>query len=255
MEELWLQLRGLVIWYAKRYIQKFTKADGNTLGGIELDDLIQSGYIAVDRAVNEYDSSKGTFTAFLAFYIKNEFREAAGTRTDKQLNDPINKALSLDAPLSEDNPEGDTQFEFIPDPYNQFDEADERIFQDQLHEALENAINSLPDRQAQTIRAEYWDGCSLKEIAQKEGISVERVRQIRNSGLQNIRANYTKDLEQFIDFKTPYYKGNGPTNFNLTKTSGVERLVLWREQLRKTLGKRYSEDELQKMSIWNLYEN
>lgn len=233
MEDLWLQLRGLVVWYARRYYTRITKFDGTTKGSVDIDDLTQSGYLALADAVADYDATKGaSFTTYLHFHIKKEFRKAVG-RSDKQLRDPLNDALSLDVPVNEDDPDGLTKLEFVPDQRDDISDADDRIFLEELHNAIERALDTLPQKQAVAIRSEFWDGRTLKETAEKMGYStIERVRQLRQAGLQRIRnSSDGKKLEQFLDDRIDYYKGGGLSSCAQDRRH-VECLVIRREYLR-----------------------
>ena len=218
MEDLWLQLRGLVVWYARRYYTRITKFDGTTKGSVDIDDLTQSGYLALADAVADYDSTKGAFTTYLHFHIKKEF---------------LNDALSLDVPVNEDDPDGLTKLDFVPDQRDDISDADDRIFLEELHNAIERALDTLPQKQAVAIRSEFWDGRTLKETAEKMGYStIESVRQLRQAGLQRIRnSSDGKKLEQFLDDRIDYYKGSGLSG-NAQNRRHVECLVIRREYLR-----------------------
>lgn len=235
IEELWMQLRDLVALYAQRYYKKLIKFDGTAFGCVDVDDLIQSGYLAVVAAVADYDSTKGaSFTTYLYFHIKKEFRSAIG-RSGRQLRDPLNHAMSLDVPLNEDDPDSMTRLDFVPDLRDDIADADEKIFQEQLHDALEKALNTLPSNQAQAIRSEYLEGCTLQETADKIGCStIESVRCLCQAGMQRIRnSSEGKKLEQFLDRNINYYNGTGLSTFVRTNTSQVERMVMQRERYRK----------------------
>ncbi|MBD5170043.1 MAG: hypothetical protein HDT20_08015 [Oscillibacter sp.] len=75
LTELWDQVRRLVCQQARRWA-----AGGR--GGVEVEDLQQAGFIAVLRAADSFDSSKGAkFTTALDYYLKQEFTAAVGQRT------------------------------------------------------------------------------------------------------------------------------------------------------------------------------
>lgn len=235
MEELWLQLRNLVAWYARRYYKRIIMFDGTVPGSIEVDDLIQTGYFAITNAIADYDQTKGAFTTYLHYHIKKEFRRAVG-RSDRQLNDPLNNYVSLDAPIDEDDPNSLTKLDYVPDQRNDIADADERIFLEELHTALEHALNTLPVKEATVIRSEFYDGCKQRETAEKLNISTSRVEQMKNDGLRHIRNSAAgRQLEKFLDDETSFYKGVGLGAFKRTRTSGIERMVLNRERKRKEL--------------------
>ena len=97
MGELWIQVEGLVKWTAKHRIAIL---EGR--GGVEFEDLYQSGYPALVAAVYSYKPDKGAFSTWFMFYLRTAFAEATGHRTAKQKLDPLNAALSLDTPLGDD---------------------------------------------------------------------------------------------------------------------------------------------------------
>ncbi len=232
MEQLWMQLRRLIEWYAKRYYRRIGGITGTAPGGVELDDLIQAGYIALADAVNDYDPSKGTFTPYLSYHLQRVFRLTIG-RTDKQLSDPLNYAASLDVPNDEDDPDSLTKLDGLPDPCNAYLTVEDRIFQEELHSALEKAIDILSEQEARAIRAEYYEGQKQKETAEELGVSISRVSQLRKDGIRHLRqSSAKKQLEIFLGEQVSYYKGNGLGRYIQTMTSGVERAVLHREYLR-----------------------
>lgn len=232
-EQLWLSVKDLITWWAHRYYRAITTS-GTALGGVEVEDLIQAGYLALVAAVNGYDSSKGSFTTYLGYHIKKEYRLAIG-RSYRQLHDPLNWCRSYDEPIHKDEPEGQTKRDFIPDPVDRISEVDERVFLEQLHDALEAALNAIPEREAAVIRSEFYDGCKQWETAEKLHMTPGRVHQLKKDGLRHIwNSSSRKKLERFLDENTSFYKGMSLKSFNQTKTSGVEQWVIRREQLRKS---------------------
>ena len=232
--ELWLRVHDLISLWAIQYFRSI-KTSKRTLGGVTTDDLIQSGYFALVDAVEGYDSSKGGFNTYLKYHIMKEFRKAIG-RTYKQLHDPLNNAFSLDGKIDEDDPDSGTWYDLAVsrrDFRNYYAAVDDKIYREQLHDALETALNTLPEKEATAIRSEFWDGYSLKETTERIGCkSIERTRQIRNDGLKRIRnGSQGKMLERFLDDNTSFYKGMGLGAYKQSNISGVERVVRKRKEL------------------------
>lgn len=247
-ETLWLQVHDLIALWAFQYYRSILRS-GTAIGGVTVDDLIQSGFLALVAAVEGYSPQGTAFTTYLSYHVKKVFRQAIG-RTDRQLHDPLNSAFSLDGKVDEDDPDSGTWYDMAAnkrDFRNYYAAVDEKIYREQLHDALETALNTLPEKEASAIRSEFWDGCSLKETAERIGCkSIERTRQIRNDGLKRIRnGSQGKMLERFLDSETSFYKGMGLAAFKQSKTSGVERAVLYRERMRKRLEAKI--DRLNKM--------
>ncbi len=230
--DLWKELRGLVAWYAVRFHAHLVASRG--AAPVEVEDLIQSGFIAMVEALPRHDPERGSFTTFFRFYIRKAFHSAIG-RSEK--HDPLNNYIPLDAPVNDDEPEGATRLEYIPDPRDYYSGIDESIFLEQLHKALETALNAIPAKEAAALRAEYWQGKKQVEIAEEMGCSDEWVRQLRNGGLRHIRNSSAQaQLERFLDMETPFYKNVSVEHFTRTHTSAVEAVAIWREKRRLELG-------------------
>lgn len=227
--DLWEELRGLVAWHAARYY--FALVSVNGAAPVEVDDLVQTGFIAMVEALGVYDPARGPFKALFKFYIKKAFRTAIG-----RFREPLNNYVSLDEPLTEDSEE--TRLDFIPDSRDYFGMIDETIFQEQLHKALEAALNAIPPKEAYALRAEYWRGLKQAETAMEMNCSSQYIARLRNDGLRHIRTGPAKaQLERFLDSETPFFKSVSAERFNRTHTSAVEELVLWRDRRRREIGK------------------
>ena len=210
---LWVQVRRLVMGKALRVI----RAMGDTRLA-DLDDLTQAGYLAMVSAVERFDPESGwKFTTYLTGALKTAFADCTGYRTVRGRSDPIRHAVSLDAPLSDED-EG-TPSELVADPVDRMDEADERMYRGWLHDTLEAILSDLPELEEQTIRQRYYEGLTRREIGEKSGVCIETVRQWENKGLRALRK--PKVLRR-LDLRTDFYRrGSNP----------VESNVLWREEL------------------------
>ena len=231
MPQLWENVVKLISWRANRLLAVLSAAD--SCHGIEIGDLINSGYFAVLAAINTYDAEKCLFSTWLQWYLKTAFAEAIGYRTEKQRNEPLRYALSMDAPL--EDADGDTLGDLQADPSATipFEDVDAAVFRGQLHHALEEVISGLPEVQAEIIRRHYWEQQTLEEIAAIVGKSSERVRQLEEKAIHAMRTPSVSDrLEDYVERQTPYYLHIGPQEFQRTHTSATEKIVLLREQLR-----------------------
>lgn len=224
--ELWEQVRNFVWQQARR---RFVLTGG--YGGVEVEDLAQSGYLALLEAVEAFDPDGGySFLACLRNYLKTAFARAGGYRTSKR--DPLNACISFDDIVGDD-PDGSTLLELQADPIDYYEIAEHKIWLDELHSALEAAMEeALSDRERDTVRRHYWQNETLRSIGDDEKISVEMVRQIEKTALRKLSRNRKRlGLEQFIEQRTPYYAKVGMAAFNATHTSAVELAVLKREGL------------------------
>lgn len=227
LPELWEQVERFVALQANRLLHAMGP-DKAALAGVEFGDLYNSGYFALVDAVERYDPAQGMqFIGLFALRLKSAFAEAGGWRTSKR--DPLNSAKSMDARLKEDD-EGSGAFgDFIPDPRaaQALQDVEEQQYQEQLHAALERALGTLEDDEEAVIRARYYQGRTFEEIGpQAPATAASALRKLR-------RPQARKELEQFIEQRTPYYLRVGVQTFQNTGESAVERIFFKREQMRE----------------------
>ena len=230
LPNLWEAVRGLVAWFAKQFY--FARENLCLQRGIELDDLIQEGYFAMLDTVRKYDPDKGAFSTMFLWDIRHHFYDALG-RTRRQRSDPLNNSISLDAELDPDDPESDSLFDTISDGCDYAGNVEHKLYLQQLHNELERVLSTIPDHEADVIRALFYDSKTLKAIAEKKSMSIENVRQLEAKGFRQLRKPQNKRaLEQYLDSYTNFYSSVSVDRFNATHTSSVEALVLFRDRKR-----------------------
>ena len=145
---LWEQVRRLVLKYARRW---------SGLGGLEVDDLMQVGFIAVMEAADTYDGS-AAFTTWLMLCLRREFAAACFQRTERQRREPLLNALSIDAPLTDDAWDPFTLADTLEDPSasEAMGAVDERDHDDRLRAVLEEALARLTPEQQEAVRRRYY---------------------------------------------------------------------------------------------------
>ena len=139
--ELWHQVRRMVYAQATRWAG---------LGGTTVEDLEQAGFIAMLRAVDSYDPSRGTkFSTYLFHRLRAELSAATGYNSKRSWFDPLQSAVSLDAPLEDS--EDATFADFIPDPAAaaEMDSMEVRI-------GVAAILAELPEDQQRAVRCKYW---------------------------------------------------------------------------------------------------
>lgn len=227
MGDLWEQVAGLVKWKAKRIM---TILEGSNSRGVEFEDLFQSGYLAMVAAVDSYDPENGTFATWLMYHLQTAFAEAAGYRTQKGRKEPLNSSVSLDTPLSDDA-DSDDLMDVIADPAGQagLESAETAIYRDQLREALEEALETLPEQSAEVLRQRHYQNMTLAEVGERQGVSTERARQIECRALRQLRKPGTACyLRPFYDFD--FYLGAGLGAFRHSNMSIQERYLIIEEE-------------------------
>ena len=218
-------------------IERFTRKQANRLLLIrdssypEFDDFYNTGYIALYEAVKTFDIKRGmSFIGWYKYYLKKAYSVLCGVRTSK--TDVLNNCKSLNEPI---NDEGIELWEIVADSNNSFEDVEREIFNEQLHEAIERALNGLTPVEADIIRRSYYTADTARTISQETGLPVQAVNNKRIKGLRELYRNNHRELEQFLDDRTPYYTGTGLSSFTRTGSSAVERAVIKRERIRQKI--------------------
>lgn len=188
---------------------------------IEMEDLIQEGYIGLMVAAEKYNpnmNNHASFITYATYWIYEKIH-----RFIKQKN--TNDETSLNIPLSEENDlELQNVIEFID--YG-FENVEEKIYLKKLRQDLEKVISENTTLQEREIlKLHYgWDckECTFTYISSIFNITSSRVQQIENKALrkirqckwsraeykkyyESIRHNY-KSVEKKIDFANKYFQG------------------------------------------------
>jgi len=231
MSELWEQVEGLIKWNANRIM---TVLEGCPGRGVEFEDLYQSGYLAMVTAVNTYNpTAGGNFATWLMYHLKSAFAEATGYRTQKGRQEPLNNYLSLDTPLTDDT-DSDSLMDLIADPSGQngIISAEDALYREQLHDAMEEALSAIPEQYADALRLRYYDGLSLNRAGEIRGVSGERIRSMENKGIRLLRRSQIACyLRPFYDFDV--YCGTGLGAFQRTGRSIQEHYLIREEERQK----------------------
>lgn len=228
MGELWEQVKGLVAWKARHVMTGLE--DWGDPRGVELDDLVQSGYLALVKAVGSYEQKECAFSTWLLFYLKTAFAEATGRRTEKSNMEPLNQALSLDKPLG-DEADGATFGDLVPDhkAAATLTAVEEMVWLEQLREAMEGVLAELPDELNTVLRQRYYAQQTLAGVAQRMGTTKERVRKLENQGIRALRHHtLAKRIRPFYDFDC--YAGTGLSAFRNSGMSVQERYLIKQER-------------------------
>lgn len=240
LPQLWGQVERLVAWKANRVLAALGENPC-----VEFEDLYNSGYIALVNAVQLFDPERSdSFANIFMLCLKTAFAEATGHRGKKQQNDPIHGAYSLEAivPGSENTTFG----ELISDGKDYEAEILERIWEKDLHEALDKALNTLPDVEAQALKLQYYDEFDVAQSATFLNIDPDKVVALRRKALNHIRRpEITQNLEQFVDSISNFYLRTSVRS----QQSSVELIVERREEIRQRYLSRIALDRENKKAL------
>ena len=138
--------------------------------------------------VSRWREADGPFLAIYNLRLKAAFTAATGRRTQRDRLDPLDRALSLDAPLSDD-PDADTLEAVVEDPAGAaaIEEAEAHSDHQQLHGLLGHALGALPAEQREVVRRRYYRGQTVAEIATATGVPEKEVRKLEAAALRVLR--------------------------------------------------------------------
>lgn len=106
--ELWEAVRRFAAQHSNRWVHIGR-------GGITLEDLEQSAFVALLRAVKTWDpNGKAGFLGWYKLHIKGEFSIITGQRSMRTKMDPLDAAVSLDIPVN-DSEEASPMLDLLPD--------------------------------------------------------------------------------------------------------------------------------------------
>ena len=176
--------------------------------GVEFDDLVSEGTLAMMMAAQKFDATRGSqFVAYASPFIRKAMQQDIDKQSalyrvpkDQKKYAPRNaaKTVSIDAPLSVDN-----QYTLLDILINKDAKmADDNAAFAQMLNDLERCVEALEEREKMVITKFYGIGVAhetLAEIAEDMQLKRERVRQIRDKAIRQISKNTTsKVLKHFL---------------------------------------------------------
>lgn len=185
LARLWEQNRGLL---TTMFRELAGKAGARMAAmGVTWEDVEQSFFLAISLAVQLYRPERDIlFASFLSYPVKQVFYNLIGWRTERQKRDPLGQCLSLDEPISEADGTG-LRGDFIPDTNDAYEDAEDQLYTEQLHDALDECLATLEPEQAEAVRCRYYCGLNLKDTGARMGITPEQARNLESKGLRKLR--------------------------------------------------------------------
>lgn len=163
--ELWEAVRRFA--YGRAYRWNLAM---NGLGGMVLDDYLQCAFLALVEAVESWKPAGGAFLTWYGLKLKAAFTEATGRRTERDRQDPIQSALSLDVPLTDGESGEDFTFADVLEDSAaaaEFEMVAERDFREGLRSAIFYALGTLTADQRQAVTLRYIRGFTLAQTAER----------------------------------------------------------------------------------------
>ena len=250
--QLWEVNKGFVRRQLWKWYEKNKPVADNA--GLSFEDLVQEGYFAVNYAAKHYSAEQGSFTTYLSYALLKQIRTATcgehtrgvttedGRRVAVSAN-PLNECSSLDIRLDESDEGSSTKGETIEDPAatQAFQTAEDDLYTEELHNALEEALSHLSAKQADVVRRHYFEGRTLKEISQEDGTTLNAARNREQAAFIALRRN--PKLQRWHDeiISTRAWSGTGFGAWNhrgSVEERTVEYLDDWEAKNRSWAAKR-----------------
>ena len=237
--QLWELNKGLLrSMFWKWYPAHKAQADAH---GLTADDFEQEGFFAVQHAAQTYDPAQGAFTTWLTAAMQRQIQRTltnghARTVTSEDGRqhttsaDLLNHCTSLDVPLDDEDGGSATLGDLKEDATAaaELDAVEDKLFQEQLHSALEEALAKLTDREADVLRRRYYQQQPLREVGEAYGVAWSRAQQVEKAAMRKLRRNPA--LCRFHDEVIQHHAYRG-TSFGSWQYSGSveEHLVEYLE--------------------------
>lgn len=184
------------------------------------EDLLQESYFGLVEAVKHYETSRNVlFTTYLCFWIRQS-------------------VISLDTPLTVND--DFTLQDNIPVNIDIEADAVEKIYKQYAKSKLWDIVEQYTnDRENDVLRDIFIDEKSLAAVATKQGLSTNRIRQIRESGLKKLRMGKARRmlLENFEIVEAKAYK-NSVGQFKQHGCSSVEYIAIRKAEIEAEYEKR-----------------
>jgi RNA polymerase sigma factor FliA len=196
---------------------------GRVSSAIDVEDLIQTGMVALIEAARSYEDRGHAFATYATMRIRGSMidalrrgaaqgRAAMGKRraitaartkfeqtygrapVDAEMADAL--GVDLDTYQADADAARGVRHESIDELYSDHsmwfadveDRADDVLERAQLQRIVADAIRTLPEREAMVLQLYFVEEMNLDEIGETLGVGAARICQIKKSGLDKIRA-------------------------------------------------------------------
>ncbi len=157
--------------------------------GLSMEDLVSEGNMGLMKAASKYDATRGLrFVNYAVVFIRRQIEKALDKESAEQRVESMRdgQTRSVDAPLG-----SKTNVSLLSVLVNADSPmADQRVYDANLAEAIEQALTELNERERAVINAYFGIGeerMTMAEIGEQMGLKRERVRQIRDRATRRMR--------------------------------------------------------------------
>jgi RNA polymerase primary sigma factor len=167
------------------------------------EDLYQEGVLALYRAVDGFDVSRGLrFSTYASHWLRQAafsylYDHGSTIRIPVYMRKLMNRIARGEDPGDVTSSSIDIAHKMLTRktgtlPTESRGEPDDEI--DELTPILRAALNELPERERRLVKQRFIQGRTLASISREEGVSLERVRQIIQRALPKLRSRELRSL-------------------------------------------------------------
>jgi len=158
----------------------------------EINDLIQSGFLALHDAIQTFNPDRGKFLTHFRFYIRKHFAEVSGYKSEAlgHKKRPEQFAISLDERTGDDSVT--LRIDLLTDPSADFEDdiiERESVLQD--YAAIIKEVDKLPKTQRTALMLTSFDGLSQLEAAIRLGVTYQAVQSARDRAIKKLCQSQT----------------------------------------------------------------
>ena len=155
---------------------------------IDIEDLVQEGYLALIINANTFDVVKGfkfTTYAFRGVY-QRMYRFIYGASSREKGNTKLNDCVSLNTPIGEND---DIELEdTLRNPEDLISKVDKQLYIEKLHQDLLEAMKEVNTiQEIKVLKYRYFHNKTYEEIGILLGVSRNRARDIEARALRQLR--------------------------------------------------------------------
>ncbi|MBO5670827.1 MAG: sigma-70 family RNA polymerase sigma factor [Clostridia bacterium] len=228
--------------------------------GVTVEDIQQQAFFAFLKSVEAYEPQcELSFSSYIKYPFLNEMQELTRTRTSGQRQDVLCSSVcsSLDREIDNEDGSSNTIGDFVPDPDALY--FIELIDDQSAGEMVRAEVRKLPEPVCTVIQLFFFAGQTLGQIADKLGITPQRVQQQKQRGLVELsrrrvlidlwnETHYTsrlRDLEsaakkaESLDARRQYERAAERTAPR--KPSRIDAAFRYAAEMRERSGKTFSE--------------
>lgn len=179
-KDLYEENKGLLRMMAQRYARVCALDRA-----VSVEDLMQVGFVGLMKAASTYDPAAGkSWAGWARWHIRNEFEKTLGMRHGVFIRANAG-AISLDKPISSDDPDGLTVADTIEDEKASDVGAD--LIQDERSQEVHLAVLRLKSKQQREVITMHLAGLSSKEIASTLNMTINMVYQTRHRAISRLK--------------------------------------------------------------------